>query len=172
MLEAEASEGSTRGKYLSELWNRVVLCSECSWDSLPSMEEAFLNDIHSLYPSEKLTGKNCEMLTKPFLVARILLEEYGNVPVDSLNTWATTMLDDLTVEIETHLTRVSQCRERDLDRGQRIIPDYAVVHGLTAIEHVPSYVGVDPIISVTVRLVQYFKKSIDFLKEVSSHDTS
>ena len=167
MLEAEASEDKSLNVYLSELLDRVLLYSDCM---LPSSDDAFLNDLCSLYPCETHIDQDSKILTKSFLVSRILFEVYGKVPVGSLQTWSVTLLDDLWVETESHFARISQCRERDLHRGQRIIPDYDVVHGLAAVDSTPSYARSDPIILATTRRVQDIKKSIDFLKEVLAGD--
>lgn len=96
----------------------------------------FLEDLYSLYPSDKTkpsTPEGGDVLPFEILLDDILPceVEVGGV---YCSDWFVEMLNIYIAEMTGLVKQVQDCRNRDLQRGRRIIHDYEIVQGLVAYE--------------------------------------
>jgi hypothetical protein len=90
-------------------------------------QDFFLADLESLYPSTD--GNRKDDISNESMLNLILIEEYGDTNYSPLLDWGVKMMNDLNMEIKLHVDQVVKCRDRDLARGVRVIPDYSSVAG-------------------------------------------
>ena len=170
------SLGRSVESFLQNLRDKVVAMSAAQqyYPFNLSDEDLFLADLDELYPSVTYnaggpdtcrTKENVQVLNVESVMYLILSEEYDTSMMADLKGWAKEMMNDLVSENKLHIDRVLQCRDRDLLRGERIIPDYAAVQGLTRSEMSTfSYLESDPTVRSAFERAKSLESEIETLK--------